>query len=91
MTSMTHVAGLVVNIGPHMRQRCAWCGAVMIDYDLTRIAVVVTDGEKPSGPPTWEVGALIVVAGNASWVAEDQGDDQLPADACARLDPEITV
>lgn len=85
--SMTHVAGLVVNVSSHLRQRCAWCGAVLIDCDLERIAVPV--GQE--GPPaTWEVGALVVVDGNASWVAEDQGDDKLPEDACARLDHEVT-
>lgn len=88
MTSITHVAGLVVNIGPQMRQRCAWCGATLIDYDLTLMAVPV--GQDPT-PATWEVGALVVVDGNASWVAEDQGDDKLPDDACARIDHEVTA
>lgn len=88
---MTHVAGLVIHIGPLMRQRCAWCGAVLIDYNLSRIAVACPDGEAPSAPATWEVGALIVVDGNASYLAKDQGDEKLPDDACALLDPEVTV
>lgn len=88
MTSITHVAGLPVNVGPQLRQRCAWCGAVLIDYNLEQIAVPI--GQE--GPPaTWEVGAMVVVDGNASWVAEDQGDDKLPDDACARIDHEVTA
>jgi hypothetical protein len=86
--SMTHVAGLVVNIGPHMRQRCAWCGATLLDYHLDRMAVPA--GQDPT-PATWQVGALVTVDGPASYLAEDQGDDKLPEDACARLDDAVTL
>jgi hypothetical protein len=81
--TMTHVAGLPVTVGQEMRQRCAWCGAVIVDYDLTRLAVPV--GQDPT-PATWELGALVVVDGGMQRVADDQADDKLPADACARLD-----
>lgn len=86
--SMTHVAGLPVTVGPRVRQRCAWCGAVLEDYDLTRMAVPI--GQE--GPPaTWEVGALVTVDGPASYLAGDQGEEKLPEDACARLDHEVTA
>lgn len=88
MTSITHVAGLVVTIGPQMRQRCAWCGAVLLDYDLERVAVPAGQDRTPA---TWEVGALVTVDGPASYLADDQGDQRLPEDACGRLDPEITA
>lgn len=88
MASITHVAGLPVTVGPRMRQRCAWCGAVLVDYDLSRLAV--PEGQDPT-PATWEAGALVVVDGSASYLADGQGDDKLPADACARIDHEVTA
>lgn len=75
---ITHIAGLNITIDDrYLRQRCAWCGVVLLDYDLTRIAVPV--GQE--GPPaTWPIGALIAVKGGVSWIAEG---DKLPDDACA--------
>lgn len=31
---MVHLAGFHLIIGPRLRQRCAWCGATLIDKDL---------------------------------------------------------
>jgi ribosomal protein L24E len=77
--AVTHIAGQHVTIDDHyLRQRCAWCGVVLLDYDLHRVAVPV--GQE--GPPaTWPGGALVTVAGGASWIPEGE---QLPDDACAR-------
>lgn len=83
-----HIAGPDITVGPLLRQRCAWCGAVLVDYDLTRIAVPI--GQDPR-PATWSVGALVEVDGSASWVVPHVDGEQLPADACAQLDPEVTV
>lgn len=37
--AVTHIAGLDVQVGRYLRQRCAWCGAMLSDYDLARVAV----------------------------------------------------
>lgn len=77
--SVTHIAAPHVTIdGRYRRQRCAWCEAVLAEYDLSRIAVPV--GTDPD-PGHWPEGALITVDGNASWIEEAEG---LPDDACAR-------
>src|SRR5579859_7623480 len=88
VTAITHCAGLDVRVDQQLRQRCAWCGATLIDYDLSRIAVPA--GQDPT-PATWPVGALVTVDGNASWTPEQQDDSKLPDDACARLDHAVTV
>ena len=85
--SVTHIAGIDVTIGPLLRQRCAWCGATLIDYDLEKVAVPV--GQE--GPPGhWEVGALVQVDGNMTIVLDHDESHKLPDNACARLDPEVT-
>jgi hypothetical protein len=84
---ITHIAGIDVTIGPRLRQRCAWCGATLIDYDLERVAVPV--GQE--GPPgTWEIGALVQVDGNMTIVLDHDDQHHLPDDACGKLDPEVT-
>lgn len=36
-TTVTHLAGPLIRFGTHQRQRCSWCGYVLIDDDLTRV------------------------------------------------------
>lgn len=93
VTALTHIAGLVITVGGrYMRQRCSWCGAVLVDYDLSLIAVPI--GQDPT-PPHWELGALVRIDGGLSCIipptAGEHGVEDLPDDSCARLDPEVTV
>lgn len=85
---VVHIAGLDVTIhGVFRRQRCAWCGAVQIDEDLSRVAVPV--GQKPPG--AWGVGELVSVEGDNPKVSSVvEYIDKLPPDCCAMLDPEVT-
>lgn len=86
---VTHIAANDVTIGGRrLRQRCAWCGAVLLDYDLARVAVQVEPGEEPRPPATWPVGALVRVDGHYSAALEDT--DELPDDACASVHDEVT-
>lgn len=82
-----HIAGRDIQIGEYLRQRCGWCGAILVDYALDRIAVPL--GQDPR-PATWPDGDLIAVCGPASWVVEHVDGEPLPERACARLDPEAT-
>jgi hypothetical protein len=89
--AVTHIAGLVIDVGPLMRQRCAWCGAVLVDYDRERV-MVQADRPADRELPSWPVGELVEVDGPVSTVVEHEaGVDKLPANACARLDPEVTA
>lgn len=86
--TIVHIAGLAATVDARMRQRCAWCGAVLIDYALDRIAVPV--GTDPT-PATWPAGELVAVDGHASWIVNHKDGQPLPEDACAKLDPDVTV
>ena len=87
-SAMTHVAGLQVQISTSLRQRCAWCGALLADYDLERTLVPV--GQE--GPPAmWPAGALVRADGNLMYTLDAELGDELPDDACARLDDAVTA
>jgi hypothetical protein len=68
-----------------LRQRCAWCGYLLIDYDLSR--VMVPTGQEGSGPGAWPVGGLVRVDGFASYVVEHEDGAPLPIDSCTRETP----
>jgi hypothetical protein len=77
--SVTHIASDRITIGDqYMRQRCGWCGEVLVEYNLVRVAVPA--GTDPA-PAAWPPGALVTVDGHASWTVDG---NQLPEDSCAR-------
>lgn len=82
-----HIAGHSITIDNRQRQRCAWCGATLLDYDLSFIAVPV--GQDPQ-PATWPTGELVALGGNAAWLVEHKDGDRLPEGACGRIDPDVT-
>lgn len=82
-----HIAGPAVTVDERQRQRCSWCGAVLSDYDLSRVMVPVG---QPGPPATWPAGELVARDGNASWVVDHEDGAPLPAEACAHIDPEVT-
>lgn len=87
-SGVVHISGVHVQIGTRLRQRCAWCGGVLLEYDLANIAVPV--GSDPT-PPTWEPGRLVLVDdGMSASIAHVDGED-LPDNACALLDPAVTA
>ena len=76
---MTHIASQPVVIdGCFMRQRCAWCGAILLDYDLSRMASI--DGKPPAA---WETGALVESDDNRQSLVVS---DQLPDATCAVME-----
>jgi hypothetical protein len=60
---------------------------MLLDYDLNRIAV--PEGQDPT-PATWTPCELLAVDRGASYVVEHKDGDKLPANCCAKLDPEVT-
>jgi hypothetical protein len=87
-TGVIHVAGVHVQVGHRLRQRCAWCGAMLIDYDLARVAVPIG---QDAAVATWPVGQLVLVDGGMSALIEHEDGAPLPDGACGKLDPEVTV
>lgn len=87
MTSIVHIAGSDIQVNDRLRQRCGWCGTILLDYDLTRIAV--PEGQDPR-PGTFPPGELVEVDGGAYWVRPQPREQPLPKNACALIDPDIT-
>lgn len=86
---IVHIAGLAVHVDHRVRQRCAWCAALLDDSDLRLIGMPIEDVDKPY--PTWEVGALVAQAGPVSWVMPYNDGDKLPPQCCAMIDPTVTA
>jgi hypothetical protein len=87
---IVHLAAPHVIIdGRYLRQRCLWCGAILIDYDLSRLAYQTTTPEEQRQPATWAPGTNIgMTSGGHSF---DMGrPDRLPERSCAYLDPAVT-
>lgn len=94
---VTHIAGPDITIeGRYLRQRCAWCGAVLLDYDLTLVAV---PADQPGPLATWPLGAFVRVHAGVKEVLERSDPatpldrhlgPRLPAGACALMDPAVT-
>lgn len=87
MSAVVHIAGVHIQVGKYLRQRCGWCGAVLLDYDLSNLAVPV--GDDPT-PATWPIGALVQVDGGLSVLVEHEDGQPLPEDSCGRIDPQVT-
>lgn len=99
-----HIAGVPAQFGPYLRQRCSWCGAVLIDVDLSAIAFAIPEGKteeqaRADGDftySTWEINVLIGREGPATFVVPDvpsaTGEGfTVPDDCCMRLDPAVTA
>lgn len=86
-TGVLHVAGVDVQVGQRLRQRCGWCGALLIDYDLANIAVPI--GQNPN-PGSWPIGGVVMVDGGMSALVDHKDGEPLPEGSCGRLDPEVT-
>lgn len=75
-----HIAGFPVRVGNRQRQRCAWCGVVLIDDDLANMAVFPADA--PIEGSKFEPNALVAVDGPGSWIVRHENGAPLPAGWC---------
>lgn len=93
---MTHIAGQPVKLqGRYLRQRCSWCGAILIDVDLQNLGVHIPGEaigiEEPEAfvYPVWNPGELVTLDGTASYTLGNVSE--LPDNCCAVLSPEVTT
>jgi hypothetical protein len=82
MSNVIHIAGLGLIVGGRFaRQRCAWCGEILVEEDATLIA------STDPGPrdPCWPINSLVRVRKEDGFVAYERIDqsDFLPVDCCA--------
>jgi hypothetical protein len=76
MSLEVHIAGIRVMVGSRVRQRCAWCGAVLDDVDLDLVAVPVD--QPDCGVPEWRVGSLVAIDGGMAWSVLHRVTDAVP-------------
>jgi hypothetical protein len=101
--AVLHLVGPAIAVGTIRRQRCMWCGALLQEDDLARMAWSLNeDGSDPGPPGAWPAGEVVSVEdGNPrvmSVVPEDEWPDsaaapgvkRLPDGCCALLDAEVT-
>ena len=61
---VVHAIGMDVQFGYLRRQRCAWCGQLLVDEDLSRMSWPLNeDGSDPGTPGMWPAGDLVEVVG----------------------------
>lgn len=101
LPEQVHLAGPDLKVGSVQRQRCVWCGALILEYDLANLAFAVEPGEEPpSGPAMYATGVLVLTTG--TWpvmstvveaVLHPDGIENvfsIPENSCMALDVEVT-
>ena len=93
--SESHVVGISVETRGIRRQRCAWCGALLQEDDLSRMAWALNeDGSDPGPPSEWPVAEILRIDGNVLRVVpkdEWPEEGKVPLDCCLRIDPQVTT
>lgn len=88
-----HLAGPVVVYDNVRRQRCVWCGALIDERPLERLARVLEPGEDPDNPEPWEPAVWegwVAVSGTSPRVLSSRPeppDAKAPERSCMRLMP----
>jgi hypothetical protein len=106
MGHLVHVVAPPMRAAGVIRTRCAWCGALIDEVDLDRIAWQVEPGEEDRNPFIEENGTPLVrweglvaveehgpddaIAMVAKWAVPDPEDGKMPEDSCMALDPAVT-
>ena len=84
---IVHIAAPWINVASRIRQRCLWCGAVLLDEDMSLVGVHTSD-PSDTAYPTWE--GFVARLGGTTWVVEHDDPNSLPEGCCANLDPSVT-
>ena len=102
-----HVASNDVSVSDRwVRQRCVWCGLLLVDVDVTRIAMPIEQYDEAlqgvdrndgaavlrALVSVWPAGRLVDVSGtNPTVTTLLDESDRFPDDACMALDPAVTA
>lgn len=77
----THIASNAIIIeGRYHRQRCVWCGALLIDDDLSMQAVPTDQADKAI--PCWKTGGMVRVEPGNPRSSSKVESDKMPDDCC---------
>ncbi len=79
--TLTHIAGIRLDVCGRVIQRCSLCGAKLCDSEGVAV-LLKPDGTTPEFP-TWEIGRLVQVeVGNPTRSSLLPATDKLPDDSC---------
>jgi hypothetical protein len=82
--TLTHIAGVRLDVCGRIIQRCSLCGAKLADSENCAM-ILNEDGSAPEFP-TWQTGRLIqVIVGNPTAYIMLPNSDRLPDDSCIDL------
>lgn len=91
---MTHIAAAPLDARGRLRQRCGWCGALLVEYPVTGI----TDRSRLETFPIAGWVRILETAGQryATVLPTEQHPDfpsrvDIPVDACLQIDPDVTA
>jgi len=95
--AIAHLAGPLIVFGGVARQRCVWCGALIEERDLNRMAVAIDESASPEvqqeevasvGRSEWK-GWVLIVGTNPvmKTTVEEPEDGHAPDESCMRLLP----
>lgn len=91
---LIHYVGTTLRIGSLVRERCAWCGALIYELDMSRVAVQTS--ELKSGQTTEDL--FLDEDGNPRahwrglvWVAESGGDESVRSRVMHAVDPQEVI
>lgn len=86
MSRVIHIAGVEVQVGQIIRQRCSWCGVMLSEVDLQNDAWAPNeDGSVPDPVSGWGYEKLVFMEGVNPvhmGVIEHVNGDQMPAGFC---------
>jgi hypothetical protein len=86
----THIAGLDLQMGSWVRQRCAWCGVILTEADLEAMPEDAVIKLIPAGLP------VEVTVGNFSTTFRLLGEEatengfKVPENCCMKLPVDLT-
>lgn len=99
MARLVHLAGPMIQVRARCRQRCAWCGTLIQDIDLSNIEIAIEGGGlRPATAddlPVWE--GLVAIEGAIKSEVEDSPEPEdnsanvIPADSCMAMPVEETT
>lgn len=91
---MTHLAAPALDACGRLRQRCGWCGALLLEYPVSGIV----DRSRLETFPAGAWVRLLTTAGQryASVLPNEEHPDfpervDIPVDACLQIDPDVTA
>lgn len=92
MAELVHLAGPQVEFDGVQRQRCVWCGALIDEKPLARMATIIEEGESGEQAAErlrrirWE--GWVAIDGKSRWRVNQPDDNKAPERSCMRLLPD---